>query len=745
MVRPVLVLAASLTAFGGLSVRAEEAPRQRGALEEIVVTAQKREESLQEAPISISVLSGDDLADRGISNLKDLVTGAIPSVRFAPFFGRASAPALSMRGIQSGDVTQISRDPSFGIYIDGVYLGRVQGLGMEMLDVDRMEVLRGPQGTLFGRNAVGGALNIVSKRPSGEFAIRQKVGVSNYGGRNLSTNLDLPSFANISIKLDGLWSERDGWVDNTSPGEWDYNAYSKNGFRAAALWEPSDRFDALYSYDTSRDRSSSGYPHIDRLTINPATNLPFTPLPPIFSLDDDRQSKARIGAPLAPSVGEVEGHSLNMSFALSDSVELRSISAWRELEQSQRDQADGAFLAYRPNRGFARYSWAEVDQDQFSQELQILGTFERFKYVAGLFYFKENASDAAAAFSTLLWNANGTAATPIPLPDTSDLGALAGGRASKNEATSKAAFTQVTWTPPVAEDRLDLTVGVRYTDDEKKGNLTAPTDIGFTFASDRWDPAVTLAYALTDEVNTYLRWSTAYRAGGANSRSATFRPFGEEEVEAWELGVKSEFWDRRARLNVAAFYMTYSDLQFTFTSPVSPSITETVNTDTDVTIKGLELDLTVIPMVDLSVTLNYALTKRDTPDQFNPFTELFVPTNSGFSPEHAASLAIDYDFRPFSVGVVTAHLDVNYSDELFTGSFTVPNPSYTLVNARLTLGELALPNVGGDLSIALWGRNLTDKEYWVFTSDFVAAGVIRGVGAYYGDPRTYGLELTFKY
>ena len=185
----------------------------------VVVTAEKREASLQDTPISIAALSGEELSLRGIANLKDLQAGAIPTVRFAPFFGRASAPALSMRGIQSGDVTQISRDAAFGIYIDGVYLGRVQGLGMEMLDVERMEVLRGPQGTLFGRNAVGGALNIVSRRPSGEFGLRARAGISNFDGRSASLNLDLPSFANLSVKLDGLYSERDGWVDNPAEGQ----------------------------------------------------------------------------------------------------------------------------------------------------------------------------------------------------------------------------------------------------------------------------------------------------------------------------------------------------------------------------------------------------------------------------------------------------------------------------------------------------------------------------------------------
>jgi iron complex outermembrane recepter protein len=749
------VAAAVSTTLASAGVSAQEQSAPRPVLEEIVVTAQKREESLQEAPISISVLSGDDLAVRGISNLKDLTAGAIPSVRFAPFFGRASAPALSMRGLSSGDVTQISRDPAFGIYIDGVYLGRVQGLGVDMLDIERMEVLRGPQGTLFGRNAVGGALNIVSRRPTGEFGIRQKVGVSNYDGRTVSTNLDLPSFADISIKLDGLWSERDGWVNNPSQGEWDYSEYRKNGFRLSTLWEPNERFDALYSYDNSRDRSASGYPHIVELTENATTGAILTPLPPGWTVDaKDRESRARVGAPLDPSVGEVEGHSINASFSVSDSIEIRSISAWRELDQSQRDQWAGAFRraivfpggVARP-AAFGRYSLAEVWQEQFSQELQILGTYDRLKYVAGLFYFEEKAEDSAAAFQTVIYDPTFTEVLPVPFPDTSDLGALAGGRASRNEAESQAAFAQATWTPPVLEDRLDVTVGLRYTDDDKKGNLTAPSDIGYTFKSDRWDPAFSVAYAWTDELNTYLRWGRAYRAGGANSRSETFRPFGDEEVVAWEVGAKSEFWDRRARVNVALYTSEYTDQQFTFTSPSNPSVTETVNVDEDVTINGAEIDLTVLVLPDLTFNANYAYTDRDKPDVYNPFRDEFVATNPGFSPKHAASFAVDYDFRPFSVGLVTAHLDVNTSSGAYTSSLgmDLKTSSYALVNARLTLGELALPNVGGELAVALWGRNLLDKEYRVFDAQIDVPGLLAATDTWYGDPRTYGVELSYRF
>lgn len=705
----------------------------------VVVTAEKREASLQDTPISIAALSGDELALRGVANLKDLAAGSIPSVRFAPFYGRASAPSLSMRGIQSGDVTQISRDPAFGIYIDGVYLGRVQGLGMEMMDVERMEVLRGPQGTLFGRNAVGGALNIVSRRPTGELGVRAKAGLSSFDGRNASVNLDLPALGDLAIKIDGMYSERDGWVENPMPDQWNYTEYKKDGFRISGLWTPTDSLNVLYAYDKSRDRSASGYPHVHQ-------SLPITPpFAPLVTIDDERADRARIPAPLAPSLGKVQGHTLNISYDLSDSIEVRSITSYRELEQSQRDQWAGAFYAYRPNGSVGRYSVAQVDQDQFSQEFQILGTGERLKYVAGLFYFEESASDSAASFATMRYNADGTAVTPLPLPDLSDLGALSGGRASTNKAESKAAFAQATWTPPVLDDKFDLTLGIRYTDDHKSGSLIVPADVNYTFSSSRWDPALTAAYSWTDDINTYVRWGTAYRAGGANSRSATYRSFEEEEVSSWEIGLKSELWNKRARVNIAAFHTDYSNLQFTFTSPANPSVTETVNTDVDVVIRGLELDATLLAAAGLEFNLNYAYTDRDAPDQFNPFTQQWVETNPGFSPKHAASLAMDYEFEPFTFGTLRAHLDANYSSGNYTSSLWFKQPEYTLLNGRLTLADMKVPGMPGDVALAVYGRNLTDKEYIVYSADSNTPGLLNALYTWYGDPRTFGIELTYRY
>ncbi|MBV6416947.1 MAG: Vitamin B12 transporter BtuB [Steroidobacteraceae bacterium] len=444
-------------------------------LEEVIVTAQKREENLQDTPISIAVLGAGALLNRGITSLTDLVSGAVPSLHIVPFTGRSSAVTIGMRGIVPIDATQISRDPAVGIYVDGVYLGRVQGLGTELLDIERLEVLRGPQGTLFGRNAVGGAVNMITKKPTGALGLDLAAGVSNYDGRTVKGHVNLPEFAGISLKIDGVWNERNGWVDNPLAGQSDWFDIDRHGVRVAALWEPADNFSAQYSFDKSRDASTSGYTQVPEL-------LPGAPpLAPIFSLEPERVSRGRAGVPLEPSVGDVQGHDLHITWDLLEGLSLRSISAYREMSQSQFDNAAGSFLGFRPNGFFGRYSLADVRQHQFSEELQLVGSSERLNYVLGAFYFDEDAADNAYAPVTARFNATGTAYTVLPAP----LGGPFPDRASVAHAKSRALFGQATWTPPVLGDRLHLTGGLRWTHDTKDGRLTAlrgaPTPLAFTF------------------------------------------------------------------------------------------------------------------------------------------------------------------------------------------------------------------------------------------------------------------------
>jgi iron complex outermembrane recepter protein len=712
--------------------------RASSGLDEIIVTAQKREQSLQDAPISIAVLVNEDLEKRGITTLSDFVSGAVPSLRITPINGRPSTLNITMRGVTPGDATQISRDPTAGVYIDGVYIGRAQGLGAEMFDLERIEVLRGPQGTLFGRNAVSGAISMVSKRPTGKPGLDLTAGVRNFGGRNLKAHVNFPQFAGFSIKLDGVWSERDGWVENSLPGASDWYESERRGARVSVLWEPTGDINVLYSFDKSKDASVTGYGQIGAL-------LPGAPaLPPLFSVESKRVREGRVGVPLEPSVGKVMGHGLQASWDVSDNFSLRSISAYRKMSQTQFDNGGGILQPFTPNGSFSRMSYADVHQNQYSQEIQFLGTFSQLEFIIGGFYYRENADEIAYGPFTARFNSDGTNYTLLPFilgpgglrfPD----------RASDVHTRSKAIFGQATYTPTILDERLHLTAGLRWTHDHKWGELFqlrgANVSIPFDFESKRLDPSFVLAFDWTDSINTYVKWGRAYRAGGANSRSATYRAFEEEEVSTWEIGAKSELFDRRVRLNVAAFQTRYGNRQVDFPNPANPSNIETLNTDDATTIKGAEFDLTASLAKGLTVSGSYVFMDWKAPVNRNPFTNAIQLGAVTYTPRHAASAAIDHEFEPFDGITLATHLDAVYSSSFYTGGSTSPKTgSYVMINGRVTLSDIELGNDGVKLAVSLWGKNLTNTQWEVFQFNTAGPGLANLTNTYWNEPRTYGIE-----
>jgi iron complex outermembrane receptor protein len=479
-------LAAATSDGAATGLAAEDtAPSADQGLTDIIITAEKRPETLQKTAISISVLKTEDLVNRHVQSLLDLGDGAIPSLRVAPFFSRQSALIINVRGIGVlSDSNQPARDQGVGVYIDGVYLGRAQGLGTAIYDVENIEVLKGPQGTLFGRNTEGGAVNIVTKRPSGEFHLNATAGAGNFGSHKGEIHLDLPSFANISIKLDGIVSERDGLTKNPLAGASDFNSYSKRGFHAEALWKPIDDFVADYSFDTSYDATTSLYQQL----ISAPVGLPATATAPAIApnklaaaaiVQPDRVGVAAVGSPEQPSVGRTHGHRLNLEWQAMPDLMLKSITSYREMTQSQYDNGSAAPAMQQPLTTanptgsftgflFSRYSLAQFRQNQFSEEVQAIGELGRVKFAVGALYYQEKVQDNAQAFNTNQFtNAAGSAYTILSLdPATQRID-----RASHVKTTSMGVYGQGTWTPAVMDDALHLTLGARFTHDKKVGSL----------------------------------------------------------------------------------------------------------------------------------------------------------------------------------------------------------------------------------------------------------------------------------
>jgi iron complex outermembrane receptor protein len=426
-------------------------------LSEIVVTATRRETNLQKTPISISVLSTQALADRHVLSLINLGDGTVPSLRVATFEARQSALTIGIRGIVPYDQNQTARDAGVGVYIDGIAIGKTQGLNTALFDIERIEVLKGPQGTLFGRNTEGGALSLVTRAPSGEFDGRVSGGVGNYKSRYGEIHLDLPSFYNIAIKLDGVYQHQGPTVKDPLEGSVGFNAYDRKGGRVAARWTPIEGFTADFAYDQARDDNTPFYSQL--LNYNPnkynvgtyaptsATNLTpvlyyngtrcnvavsatggvtnpcIAPLAPLVGVHPGRQYVADVGVPQQYSVDRTHGTSATLKYKAADWIELRSITAWRGVDTDQYDNSGGPErVPFSPsfpgedittsNSGkFSRYSLSFLTHRQFSQEFQAVGSIPQFDYVAGLYYYTEHDTEYAATPTTNLWNATGTAYT----------------------------------------------------------------------------------------------------------------------------------------------------------------------------------------------------------------------------------------------------------------------------------------------------------------------------------------------
>ncbi|MDO7841251.1 TonB-dependent receptor [Sphingomonas immobilis] len=828
---------------------AAEAPEETG-IADIVVTAEKRETNLQRTPISISVVNAETLKERHVQSLYDLADGGVPSLRIATFEARQSALTVGIRGIVPLDANQPAREQGVGIYIDGVYLGRQHGLNAGLFDIERIEVLKGPQGTLFGRNTEGGALSLVSKAPTGEFGGRFNAGIGNYGAYTLDAHVDFPEYKGFSLKLDGVVQHQDATTKNPMPDQSGWNYYHRRGLRAAVRWQPFEGLTNDFAYDVAEDQNTplysqllnynpnncaSGGSNTAPIAISPANGntacvLPGTaftgtqgairPLAPgVVVNGTSRMDTADIGVPQQDSVDRTHGFTNTLKWKIAPEIELRSITAWRGVNVQQWDNAGGLHRVpvFQPTAActaaapcqFSRYSLADLRQTQFSQELQAVGSIANFDYVVGGFYFNEHVSDDAATpnskgFVTTAVGTNGfaTAGNYVDIPFCTAstplfVGKAVNGcsidRASEVWSKSYAVYGQVTGN--FFENSLHVTLGGRYTHDEKRGVLHFSRNINYDTASaatlalqgytplnktwNRFNPMVTVAYDFSPTIHGYAKYATGYRAGGASSRTSDYRAFNPEDVRSYEIGFKTDFWNRKARFNIAAYMMDRDGSQVDL-STIQPTATGnfnnlvTFNAPGTTKIRGVEADLTLAPIEGLTLNASYVYTYTDIPPVPVTYTDVGNGTSTTvnqkfyivFTPRNAASGSIDYGL-PFGDNGAQAkiHLDANYAQatQAFDQFATLADESF-IVNGRLSLADVRL----GDkqkVTFSVWVRNMFDYQY-IFRRDpsnslpavqttsvagvpnITVIGNNAGILGDYGNfnaPRTFGAEMSFKF
>jgi len=650
------------------------------------------------------VFTSRDLEAQRITNVMDLGNKA-PAITLAPFAGTRAAPNLFIRGMGNLNA-QSTKDLASGIYIDGVPVARGMGLAADIADLERVELLRGPQGTLWGRNTTAGAINFITHRPDDELSFSAQLTAGSWDQVSGRARISVPVTDWLQASLAYMRAENDGWVENentTLPNQVNFNEdRRKEAGRLAARFKIAGDVLVDYGFDDSEMTFGNHFYQV----VEGATAVA------------GRQESAPALLGLYPSRTKVSGHNVTVTWDL-DIVTLKSISAYRELDND-------VFMNYID--AFTQDSGQS--QHQFSQELQVIGEASgRVEYVAGLFYFQEDSRETIAS--------------------TYGGGAVVDSWRVKAEGTSAAMYGQATWTPPVLGDRLGLTLGTRYTKDSRKATKTfvnagfTPSITGTVAKGDRdfdsFNPAVIVDYAFTGAIRGYAKYSTGYRAGGFNTQStpAFFGTgFDQEDVEAWEVGLKSDLLDGRLRVNIAAFDNHYTDLQVDQVR-TPPIFTDTLNAGS-ARIKGVELEAAAVLARGLSASLFHAHLDADYESYVDNGAELAPSRHMPNAPEQQWGAGLEYAFPRSTIGDLTLNVDYRYQSEFYSNpmAFTL-SPSHEVWNARLQLADIAARK--GAFSAAVWARNLGDQIYRLSTTNL---GLM---SAQFGLPRSVGVDFKYRF
>ena len=707
------------------------------ALEEITVTAQRRAESLQSVPIAITAVTAADLQRNGIHELGTL-SGQVPGLTFSPF-----APGqniVSLRGVSSND-DGAGTDNSVAVFVDDVYLGRVSNINPEMFDVDRVEVLRGPQGTLYGKNTIGGAINIISSRPNTEHLdIKGNVEFGNYRTHNFSGLMTGPLGDGWAGKLVVSTRDREGWARNVVLHSDEKNDKSQSV--RGQLLKTGDILEILLSAD---------YQHlaVEDMARVPLThmtnNLPFSPL-------EAYEALCGTGNPSC-ATNPYPGHARQFAYGTSAKVtahvtstsDLISITAFRRSHNQWDMDSLGAVLPLGSD------VWD--DTNQYSEELRwVSSPSEHLKYVGGLWFMRENTNRLRLFM------------LPTVDPDPNDHDRYRG----IDRTTSNAAFGQVDWG---FADSWTLSIGGRYSHDFKHIDNDAVHGVSGilfiipnSFANSReagwgkFTPKVSLSYAPDRNLNLYATASQGFKSGGFAASPTSLQdtnPLRPEQATNVEVGVKTEI-AQQLRLNVALFQTHYKDLQIQSFGPPAgcvPSAStpcfgefETFNAGS-ARARGVELEADWVPLEHLNVALTYGYLDAQ-------FRNLYLPNASVFTtvtgevvdlrdqsgkdmiraPRNKASLDVKYQLALPAGGLLEPSASFNYTSQQ-RGELEpyAIQPSYALLDSRLTW-------ISPDSSweVALWGKNLADRLH--VSHVYTIANEVFGV---YGDPRTYGVSVSW--
>ena len=755
-----------------LAQQAAGAPSDAGTLESIVVTARRRVESLQDTPVAVTALSADALEQQQIVSTTDLDKVA-PNLQFHSYgtlTGNNSAAQVFIRGIGQSDATP-AVDPGVGVYIDDVYMGRSVGGAMDFRDIASVQILRGPQGTLFGRNTIGGAVLLTTNAPGEDAGSSLRLGVGDDGLRELFGAFDVPLGDTWSARFSIGGRQRDGYVTRVSDGT-DLGDEDMVTGQAAVRWEPSDSLTLTLRADYT-DEDENGSPFVFR-TMNEAATFVgaasqaagcpnmIDPLPPpvlVGPLPDarcgndaqDRGPFGNGGTYLASSTLENRGTSLVVDWDVNDVFSFKSITSERSLDWTGTRDADNTPLLILHTNYTSK-------SEQRSQELQAVVDTSRADGVIGLYYFDEDS------FDRLL--------VPLGNPGTS----YDTQRVSM-DGNAKAAFTEWTFK---ATDAFSVSAGVRYTEETKglQGTMfnvapatapepsaptavcpfagAPPTQVGCLFVTTNrfarefsaTTKSASAQYRFSERVMAYVSWAEGFKSGGFNQRYNAAPPanapisFDPEKAETWEIGFKLDP-SERLRLNAALFSSDYDDIQMTYRLGVVPLLFNAGVASID----GAEIELDFAPTQNfrLDVSLGFldaGFDRITPPPPFGPVTPTATATLASslpFTPERQGHLGVSYTFRLGGGWNLTPRADVSYTASQF---FDAGNSVEIAQSDDVTLVNMALMLDSTDKwRFMLSGINLTDELYPIAGTSSVttASGYAEII---YARPRSWSLSAT---
>ena len=696
-------------------------------LEAIIVTAERREQNLQDVPSGVSVLDAAEINKRGLNNVTDL-SAAAPGLLVAPSPAGGLQAQIGMRSTAQVNPA-LYFDTPVPIYVDGVYYGKTTGAVFDLVDVERIEVLRGPQGSLFGRNAYAGAVNFITHRPSGVFTGRGELSLGNYDSRLGKLALDLPAidlsaFGTLKASVGGRVERRDGWV-TTTPGSSvsELNSIHKQSGFVDLLLDATPNLSIEYRYDLHDVKQTPPFGQLIRSDLG------------IPGLDarSGRQTTGGVNGPINEAM-RMDGHALHADWKLGDFGTLKYIYGYRRMTYTQGLDLDGTILP------IAGTQYDPATYVAISNELQWLGQAGPFDWLVGLYDYRDHGLTNNP--QTFFFGAQNFA---------SQYGFSTG---------AKALYGQVDYKPT---DRLTLTLGARRSVEHKTGyrfetmngfSLIPPGTQAETSAG-AVTPTASASYKLSPQVMVYGRYAEGFKGGGFNGEAVTVvdatTPFKPEKKRSFEVGAKSTLWGDKLRINGDVYFERNSDLQQSVFTAVGSASSTIVNVGKSHD-QGLELEVEALLSRDLTLRLDYALmhTKYD---KFMVLGQNVADNRAPvFAPRQTVALVADATFARTAIGNWHAMADYRFNSSFYQYAYQIQRvdptaaiaadarlPASGTLNAKIELANMRWgPNIDG--TVSFWVRNLANTERLTGSIPFGPGFGNLTVG-YYNEPRTFGISL----